>query len=98
MTLELFKKMKTLNSYLLSGYDIRCGSEQHKELQDVMKHLDLPKDDADFWLKIHMRDWLWDAMNDNDLDKLDKFEAKLNRQIHTAFRNYLTTGKIEING
>lgn len=35
-----------------------------------------PKED--FWLKIHMKDHVWDDMDDNLLNQLDEFERKLN--------------------
>lgn len=49
-----------------------------------------PKDE--FWLKIHMKDNVWDDMDDNLLNQLDEFERKLNEEIYNKFQLFLRTG------
>lgn len=53
-----------------------------------------PKED--FWLKIHMKDHIWDDMDDNLLNQLDEFERKLNEEIYNKFQLFLRTGIAKI--
>lgn len=54
-----------------------------------------PKED--FWLKIHMKDHVWDDMDDNLLNQLDEFERKLNEDIYNKFQVFLRTGKAKVS-
>jgi len=44
---------------------------------------------GDFKLKISMKDHLWDTLNDNELDKLDKFERLLDAEIYDKFKEFV---------
>lgn len=50
----------------------------------------------DFWLKIHMKDHVWEDMDDNLLDQLDKFEKMLNEDIYNRFQLFLKTGQAKV--
>jgi len=53
-----------------------------------------PKED--FWLKIHMKDHVWDDFSDHPLDSLDEFEKQLNENIYQKFLVWLRTGKAKV--
>lgn len=42
-----------------------------------------------FWLKIHMRDEVWDDMDDEMLDKVTEYEKKLNDGLWSKFVEFL---------
>ncbi len=44
-----------------------------------------------FWLKIHMKDEVWDDFDDKMLDKLDEFEKNLNENILNHFYEWMKT-------
>lgn len=54
-----------------------------------------PKEE--FWLKIHMKDNVWDDMDDNLLSQVDEFERKLNEDIYNKFQVFLRTGHAEVS-
>ena len=42
-----------------------------------------------FWLKIHMKDEVWDDMDDEMLSKVDEFEKELNDNLWSKFVKFM---------